>query len=121
MAMSTSEKIKSRTELARLRPTLRRRGLTVGLTNGVFDLLHAGHVTYLAQARELCDVLIVSLNTDASVRRYKSTHRPLVPLAERQRVVAALECVQYVTSHGERRMRRTLELLQPDLYIKGGS
>ena len=119
-ATGAQEKIQTRAALARLIPQLKRHGKTVGLTNGVFDLLHAGHVSYLAEARSHCDVLVVSLNTDASVRTYKSPSRPIVPLKSRQRVMAALEAVDYVTSHGERRMRKTLELLKPDLYIKGG-
>lgn len=118
--MAHDEKIKSRAHLARILPALRRKGMTVGLTNGVFDLVHAGHVAYLAQARRLCDVLIVSLNTDASVRAYKSACRPLVPLRARQEVVAALADVDFVTSHGERRMRAALTALKPDFYIKGG-
>ncbi len=118
--MRPEDKIKTRAELARLVPLLKRQGKKVGVTNGVFDLLHWGHVAYLIEARALCDVLIVSCNTDASVRNYKSHARPLVPLADRQRVLAALEAVSFVTSHGERRMRATLEALRPDLYIKGG-
>ncbi|HNR98021.1 MAG TPA: HAD-IIIA family hydrolase [Planctomycetota bacterium] len=118
--MDLEAKIKSRAQLARLIPALKRAGRRIGLTNGVFDLLHWGHAAYLAEARALCDVLIVSCNTDASVRRYKGDARPLVPLRERQRLVAALQAVSFVTSHGERRMRRTLEALKPDLYIKGG-
>ncbi len=118
--MKPEAKIKTRAELARLVPALKRQGRTIGLTNGVFDLLHWGHAAYLAEARALCDVLIVSCNTDASVRRYKGDARPLVPLRERQRLIASLESVSFVTSHGERRMRRTLEALEPDLYIKGG-
>ena len=89
-----SGKIKSRNELARIIPRLKKAGKKIGL--------------------------IVSLNTDSSVRKYKSPMRPVVPLRDRQRVVAALESVDFVTSHGERRMRRTLEILKPDLYIKGG-
>ena len=114
------EKIKTREELAPLVAQMRAKGLRVGLTNGVFDILHAGHVEYLEAARARCDSLIVSLNTDDSVRLYKDPSRPLVGESDRARVVAALACVDYVTFHGERRMRTTLEILRPTYYIKGG-
>ncbi|MBN1903096.1 HAD-IIIA family hydrolase, partial [Candidatus Sumerlaeota bacterium] len=116
----TEKKILKRDELAKIVARLRKRGKKVGLTNGVFDILHAGHVQYLEDAKKHCDVLIVSLNTDRSVKKYKDPGRPLVPQRDRARVVAALTCVDYVTFHGERRMRKTLETLRPDFYIKGG-
>jgi len=116
----TVEKIKTRPELAPLLRRLKAQGKKIGLTNGVFDLLHAGHVAYLQEAKRHCDILVVSLNTDASTRKYKGPTRPIVPLRDRQRVVAALASVDFVTSHSERRMRKTLQLLKPDLYIKGG-
>ncbi len=114
------DKIKSREELAPLVAAWRAQGKRVGLTNGVFDLLHAGHIDYLERARELCDVLIVSVNTDRSVREYKEPGRPLVAQDDRAFAVAALQCVDFVTFHDERRMRGTLELLRPTYYIKGG-
>ena len=116
----SESKIMTRGKLARIAASLREQGKIVGLTNGVFDILHAGHVAYLEQARHHCDCLIVSLNTDASVKKYKDPGRPLVPQKQRARVIAALACVDYVTFHGERRMRKTLEILRPSYYIKGG-
>lgn len=116
----TSEKIRKRAELAPIVASLREQGKIVGLTNGVFDILHAGHVAYLEEARRHCDCLIVSLNTDKSVKEYKDPGRPLVPQKQRARVVAALACVDYVTFHEERRMRKTLQILRPSYYIKGG-
>ena len=109
-----------REDLAPIIARLRKAGKTVGLTNGVFDILHAGHVAYLEAARSRCDVLVVSINTDRSVKRYKDPGRPLVPQEQRASVVAALACVDYVTFHGERRMRKTIEILRPTYYIKGG-
>lgn len=118
--MDAQKKIMSRAKLATVLRRLQKKGLVIGLTNGVFDMVHAGHVAYLREARRHCDVLVASLNTDASVRQYKSPARPLVPLKQRQQVMAELSSVDYVTSHGERRMKKTLTLLKPDLYIKGG-
>jgi rfaE bifunctional protein nucleotidyltransferase chain/domain len=116
----TEKKIVKRKDLAGIVSRLKKQGKTVGLTNGVFDILHSGHVQYLEDAKRHCDILIVSLNTDRSVKKYKDPERPLVPQKDRARVVAALACVDYVTFHGERRMRKTLEALRPDFYIKGG-
>lgn len=116
----TEKKIVKREDLSEIVSRLKKKGKKVGLTNGVFDILHAGHVQYLEAAKKQCDILIVSLNTDGSVRKYKDPGRPLVPQKERARVVAALACVDYVTFHSERRMRKTLETLRPTYYIKGG-
>lgn len=117
---SIKSKIYKREDLATIIASLKKEGKKVGFTNGVFDILHAGHVVYLEKAKEICDVLIVSLNTDASVKEYKGDMRPIVPEQKRAEVVAALESVNYVTFHPERRMRTTLEILKPDYYIKGG-
>jgi len=114
------DKIKTRTELAKIVKKLRDDGKKVGITNGVFDVLHSGHTIYLENAKKICDVLIVSVNTDESVKKYKGDDRPIINEKDRARLVASLEAVDYVTFHGERRMRETLETLKPDLYIKGG-
>jgi rfaE bifunctional protein nucleotidyltransferase chain/domain len=98
----------------------RREAHTVVLTNGVFDLLHMGHVRYLQEARALGDVLAVGLNDDASVRRLKGERRPLIPLRERAVVLAALECVDLVVPFGEDTAETLLAELKPDLYVKGG-
>src|SRR5882724_11185915 len=89
---------------ARLAARLARRkaqGDRIVFTNGVFDLLHAGHVTLLEKARALGDCLVVGVNSDASVRRLKGPRRPLAPLADRLKMLAALESVNYVTSFAE--------------------
>ncbi len=114
------EKIFQREGLAEILEPIKEKGKKIGLTNGVFDILHAGHVAYLQEAREKCDVLVVSINTDSSVKEYKDDGRPIVPEMERALVVAALESVDYVTFHNERRMKATLEILRPKYYIKGG-
>src|SRR6185369_11723447 len=95
-------------------------GRRIGFTCGSFDLLHAGHVQYLEAARELCDRLIVAVNSDASVSRYKSPLRPVVPERERMYVVAGLAAVDVVTLMEEDRPLSLLLRWKPDLYIKGG-
>ncbi|MCE9594677.1 MAG: adenylyltransferase/cytidyltransferase family protein [Planctomycetes bacterium] len=103
-------------ELARLRANGARR---IVLANGCFDLVHVGHVRYLEDAKSRGDVLVVALNTDASVRELKGPSRPLASLAERAELVAALRCVDYVTSFGERTLEATLRVLRPDVHAKG--
>ena len=95
-------------------------GRRIGFTCGSFDLLHAGHVEYLGKARELCDRLIVAVNSDASVSRYKNPLRPIVPERERMYVVAGLAAVDAVTLMEEDRPLSLLLRWKPDLYIKGG-
>lgn len=90
-------------------------------TNGCFDILHRGHVTYLAQARSLGDGLIVALNSDDSVRRLgKGENRPVNPLERRMAVIAALQDVDYVTFFEEDTPLNLIELLQPQILVKGG-
>ncbi len=97
-----------------------RGGGAVVFTNGVFDLLHPGHVELLEQARNLGDTLIVGVNTDASVRRLaKAPDRPLVPGIERARVVAALAAVDCVVMFDEDTPLRLIEALRPDILVKG--
>lgn len=114
------DKILAREALAPRVEQWRAEGKRVGLTNGVFDILHAGHLEYIEEARRRCDVLIVSLNTDRSVAEYKDPGRPLIGQEDRAFAVAALQCVDWVTFHDERRMRTTLEIIKPTYYIKGG-
>jgi D-glycero-beta-D-manno-heptose 1-phosphate adenylyltransferase len=103
---------------------LRRRwhadGKTVVCTNGVFDLLHFGHLRYLDAARALGDLLVVGLNSDRSTRRYKGPSRPLVPEDERAALLLALECVDYVTIFDDPTAERLVAELRPDIYCKGG-
>lgn len=113
-------KIKTRDELAGLCESLRKEGKTVGFTSGAFDLLHAGHADYLEKAKALCDVLVVGVNSDRSVREYKGLDRPVVPESQRIRLVSALESVDYVFLFDERRNRRNLEAIKPRYYIKAG-
>ena len=91
----------------------------VAFTNGVFDLLHPGHVRYLQQARALGDVLVVGINTDRSVRANKGRDRPITPEAERAEIVAALECVDAVTMFDEDTPHALIADVQPDVLVKG--
>ncbi len=106
-------------ELEQWRDDLRRRGLRLCLTNGCFDLLHAGHVQLLADARAMADALVVALNTDASVRRLKGPSRPLVPEAERAELLAALEAVDRVVLFDEPTPLEVIVALRPDVLAKG--
>jgi rfaE bifunctional protein nucleotidyltransferase chain/domain len=98
----------------------RRRGHRVVATNGCFDLLHFGHVSYLQRARKLGDLLVVGLNGDRSVRELKGPGRPLVPQRQRAAVLAALACVDAVVIFPQRRAHRFLAIVRPDIYVKGG-
>ncbi len=94
-------------------------GKTVATLNGSFDLLHAGHLHILYEASKTADILVVALNTDASIQRYKSTSRPIIPLQERLEMVAALGIVDYVTWFEEDDPRNLLHLLRPDVHVNG--
>ncbi|KAB8196673.1 D-glycero-beta-D-manno-heptose 1-phosphate adenylyltransferase [Nonomuraea phyllanthi] len=106
--------------LAQLLDEHRRRGERVVFTNGCFDVLHRGHVTYLEQAGRLGDVLVVAVNSDASVARLKGPGRPLNPCEDRMSVLAALNDVDYVTEFDEDTPERLLRMIRPELYVKGG-
>lgn len=112
------KKIWLREALARECARLRSAGRKIVFTNGAFDLMHAGHATYLDFARRQGDVLVVGLNTDASVRRYKGDKRPIVAEPHRARMLAALECVDYVTLFDEDEPKALIAELQPDVLVK---
>ncbi len=117
--MTRRQKIVSLSTLRRRLPLLRRQGRIVAWTNGCFDLLHAGHVTYLQKAKKADRVLIVGLNSDASVRAIKGDKRPIVPQHQRAVVVAALACVDFVTIFDEETPLNAIRVLKPDVLIKG--
>ncbi|MCK4326707.1 HAD-IIIA family hydrolase [bacterium] len=114
------DKIKTRTELARICRGLKKQHKKIGFTSGVFDLLHAGHVDYFQQAKKFCDILIVGLNSDESVKKFKGPARPVIPEKERARVIAALAAVDYIFIFNERRNKRNIEIIKPHYYIKAG-
>ena len=109
----------TRSELIRQRALWRQEGKTVIFTNGCYDLLHPGHVRLLERARSLGDVLILALNTDASVARLKGPSRPLLPEADRARMAQALEAVDAVTLFDEDTPRELIAAVLPDILIKG--
>ncbi len=97
---------------------MRAAGKTVVFTNGCFDVVHAGHVEYLAWARTQGDVLVVGLNSDASVRRLKGERRPLAPFADRARILRALRCVDAVVGFEERTPEAIIDRLKPGVHVK---
>ena len=118
--MSLCDKIVSREEAAQIVAALRRRGQRVVFTNGCFDLLHAGHALYLEQARALGDCLVVGLNSDQSVAAIKGPARPIVNETERARLLAALASVDLVVVFSEPTSEALLDLLRPEIFVKGG-
>lgn len=114
------EKILSPEQMLRERERLRAAGKRLVFTNGVFDLLHVGHVRYLEQARELGDSLLVAINSDRTVRELKGPDRPVFDQAERAEILAALRCVDYVTVFDNISPRSLIGKLLPDVLVKGG-
>jgi rfaE bifunctional protein nucleotidyltransferase chain/domain len=109
----------TREELVGRVATARENGARIVLANGCFDVLHVGHVRYLAGARELGDVLIVGINSDQQVAAQKGPGRPVLPAEERAEIVAALESVTYVTIFDEPTVELLLLALKPDIHAKG--
>ena len=115
-----TDKIFSRSQLLAERAGLRAAGKTVVFTNGVFDLLHVGHVRYLAAARALGDALVVAINSDRAVRELKGADRPIVSELERAEVLSSLRQVTCVTIFDEVSPRTLIAELLPDVLVKGG-
>ena len=113
------EKIIPKSKLRAFAARLRRSRKTVVFTNGVFDLLHAGHAVYLAKAKALGDILVLGLNTDASVRVNKGPKRPLVEYRHRALLLAALESVDYIVPLERQTPDKLIELIHPDVLVKG--
>jgi D-beta-D-heptose 7-phosphate kinase/D-beta-D-heptose 1-phosphate adenosyltransferase len=111
--------MKSVSEGAELARAFREGHKRIVFTNGVFDILHPGHLRYLQQARALGDVLMVGLNSDASVRRNKGPERPIIPQAERAEVLEALECVDSVVLFDDDTPAEIIRAIQPDILVKG--
>jgi D-glycero-beta-D-manno-heptose 1-phosphate adenylyltransferase len=115
------EKIMTPQTLPGILQNRQRKGERVVFTNGCFDLLHIGHIRYLQAARALGDLLVVAVNSDDSVRSLaKGPGRPLIPVAQRMEVLAALTCVDYVLQFDEPTPLKVIETLQPDVLVKGG-
>jgi len=109
----------ARTQAAALGKKLRRQRRKIVFTNGVFDILHRGHVAYLAKAKSLGDVLIVGLNSDRSVKKLKGPGRPLQSQADRAAILSALRSVDYVVVFGEERPDKLIREIKPDVLVKG--
>ena len=115
-----ANKILSPVEMLRERERLRSEGLRLVFTNGVFDLLHVGHVRYLAAARALGDALVVAINSDRTTRELKGPDRPLTNESERAEILAAMRNVNYVTIFDDISPRSLVTQLLPDVLVKGG-
>jgi D-glycero-beta-D-manno-heptose 1-phosphate adenylyltransferase len=113
-------KIKTPEELRPLLAILRSLGKKIVFTNGCFDILHTGHTRYLAKAKSLGQVLVIAVNSDASVRTIKGEKRPVNPEAERMETLAALESVDFVTLFNEPDPYHIISMLEPDVLVKGG-
>ena len=113
-------KLKNLDALAEVIAVEKARGRTIVFTNGCFDLLHVGHVKYLQKAKSFGDILILGLNSDASVRRLKGDKRPLIGEEERAHILAALDCIDYVVLFDEDTPLRLIETLKPAILVKGG-
>ncbi|UCD94998.1 MAG: D-glycero-beta-D-manno-heptose 1-phosphate adenylyltransferase [Candidatus Zixiibacteriota bacterium] len=109
----------SESRIRRFIDGLRRKKKKIVFTNGVFDILHYGHIDYLTKARALGDVLIIGLNTDSSVRRFKLKGRPIQNEKDRARILAALEMVDYVILFSEETPERLIKAVKPDILVKG--
>lgn len=116
----TQQKIYERNDLYREIQQRQAAGERAVFTNGVFDLLHLGHIRYLQEARTLGDFLILGLNSDESTRQLKGPGHPLVPAMERAEILAALTCIDYVTIFSESTAEALVDLLHPTTYVKGG-
>ena len=117
--MSTASKIVARKPLLELLEPQRAEGRTIALANGLFDLLHVGHLSYLEGAAAEADLLVVAINSDASARAYKGPSRPVVPQQERAALIAGFACVDYVTVFDEPDVRELLRAVRPQVHCKG--
>jgi D-beta-D-heptose 7-phosphate kinase/D-beta-D-heptose 1-phosphate adenosyltransferase len=115
-----SDKIIAYSAIEEIAAELHSKGKKIVFTNGCFDIIHAGHVLYLESARALCDVLVLGLNSDDSVKRLKGATRPIVCQDERSIVVAGLETVGFVCIFEEDTPAELIRLIKPDVLVKGG-
>jgi len=113
-------KLRSALPLSRILERSRSKGRKIVFTNGCFDILHPGHVSYLKRASDMGDILVVGLNSDSSVRAIKGRERPINKERDRAYVLSALSFVDYVTIFGEDTPERIIKKLKPDVLVKGG-
>jgi rfaE bifunctional protein nucleotidyltransferase chain/domain len=118
--LKLEKKVRSLRQLKKIIDSLKKAGEKIVFTNGCFDILHYGHVKYLEEAKNKGDCLVVAVNSDNSVKKLKGANRPLVSQKYRQKVLAGLECVDFVVLFGEETPLKTIKALRPDVLIKGG-
>ncbi len=119
ISFKNMDKIKQLPELINIVDAEKEKGKTVVFANGVFDILHVGHVRYLKEARDMGDILIVAVNDDDSVRRLKGKDRPLMPVEERMEILEALACVDYIIKFSDPTVSNLLLALKPHIQAKG--
>lgn len=112
--------IKTRSDLIFVCEQLKKKSIKIGFTSGTFDILHGGHLAYLKDCKNYCDVLFVAVNSDASVKAYKSPQRPIIPQNERIALVDALKAVDYTFIFEEKNNHENIKTLKPDIYLKAG-
>lgn len=117
--MSTQTKIKTQEGIIGICRNLKKRKKTIVTYNGSFDILHLGHVKSLQEAKKQGDVLIVPLNSDKSIKAYKSPKRPIIPQSQRAQMLAALSCVDYVVIFNETNPIKILDKIKPDIHCNG--
>ena len=115
-----SQKIFSREKIAKIIEKEKKNGNKIGITRGEFDLMHVGHIRYLQAAKKKCDLLVVGVNSDESVKLTKGLTRPIMPEKERMEIVSAIECVDFVFVFDEPKNLKNIQILKPNYYIKGG-
>lgn len=114
-------KIKSIEDLKSILGEFQKQGKKIVTTNGSFDIMHAAHVRFLRKAKSLGDVLVILLNSDGSIKTNKTDKRPIVPEKDRAELLAALDCVNYITIFSEKKPLKVIEALKPDIHAKGGT
>src|SRR3989344_7071562 len=114
------QKIKKINELKKIVAELRAKGKKITTTNGVFDILHIGHIRYLQEAKKIGNILIVAINSDSSTKKIKGPKRPLNNENHRAEALAALECVDYVIIFNEENPMKILGIIKPNIHVKGG-
>lgn len=119
MSINTRTKIVKLPTLKKKIGVLRKKNHKIAFTNGCFDILHRGHISYLEQAKKSADVLVVGLNSDRSVRKIKGSKRPIVDERSRAAVLAALSCVDHVVLFDEETPLKLIQAVKPDVLIKG--
>lgn len=114
------DKIKTIKQLSRIINLLKKSGKKIGFTNGCFDILHVGHVKYLEKAKVICDILVVAINSNGSVKKIKGDRRPIIDEKDRMAIVAAIGAVDYVVKFSQETPLKIIKTIKPHILIKGG-